>query len=220
LHNFIKWNNFNNNIYLYKKPVLDRVELSFNADERTAHKHLVAKFDFDKKKSDAYASDLKQQQYQNFYFTLPIFLLIVGLLLNSQRVQQRMAVLRSQIQQSGGAINYLQGLMQSKSSAVEQSQPPQSKAAASKAAKFAQKHQTSRDSDSETAGRARPAARSVAPSTPTTVRFVEPAPVLPAQLSKNDQSDEGSVEESDSVEGEYAIVKNPATTLKRKVNKI
>ncbi len=209
--------------------MLDRVELSFNVDESTAHKHLVAKFDFDKNKSDAYTYDLKQQQYQNVYFTLPIFVLIVGLLLNSKKVQQRLVVFRNGVQQSGGVVNYLQSLLQSKSQPVVTEQPSKPSKATNK---FAQKHQqASRDSDSEVSkaksvlGRSSLAGNSssTAPSTPTMAVpkvFNEPAVMISsAQLSKNDRSDEGSLEESDSVEGDYAIVKNPATT-KRKVKKI
>ena len=93
---------------LQQQPVLQRTELSFFADK--AHKHLVANFTFDRKKLNNYAIDSKQQQYQNVYFTLPLFILIIGLLLNSKKVQLYINNLRAYIQQRGGLVKFMKSL--------------------------------------------------------------------------------------------------------------
>ena len=65
---------------LHQQPVLQKTELSFYSD--SAHKHLAVSFDMDVKKNDHQAYDAKQQQYQTFYFTVPLFLVAIALLLN------------------------------------------------------------------------------------------------------------------------------------------
>lgn len=97
---------------LQQLQVIDRTEASFYTD--SAHKHLSARFDLDKKKESSNAYDIKQQQYQNFYFTLPLFILIVGLILNSSKAQQNLSNIRNSIQQKGGLVNFIQSLISSK----------------------------------------------------------------------------------------------------------
>ena len=196
------------------------MELNFYVDESTAHKHLIAKFDFDKKKSDAYTYDLKQQQYQNVYFTLPLFVLIVSLLLNSQKLQQRFNSLRNSVHLSGGLGNYIQGLLQKKSVA-----PVVTEQKSTKVSRFASKqhHQSNKDSDNETARSGQKSKNATPAATPVMAAKLAtpPTPTTVAEPSKNDQSDNDnlSVDESDSVEGDYAILKNPVVT-KRKAKKI
>lgn len=92
---------------LQQLPVIESVELSFYSD--SAHKHLLVDFDLDKK-NFAFGFDFKQQQYQNFYFTLPLFILVIGLFLNSKRVQIYLQQIYSQIEQKGGFVMYFQSL--------------------------------------------------------------------------------------------------------------
>jgi hypothetical protein len=94
---------------LQQHPVLQRTELSFYAD--SAHKHLSANFLYDRKKLSSYQSYDKQQQYQNVYFTLPLFILIVGLLLNSKKVQFYLNTVRVFVQQRGGWTKLVQSFL-------------------------------------------------------------------------------------------------------------
>ena len=75
---------------LQQQPVIQKTELSFYSD--SAHKHLSVSFDLDANKNSNQAYDMRQQQYQNFYFTLPLFILIIGLLLNSSKVKQQLSI--------------------------------------------------------------------------------------------------------------------------------
>ena len=90
---------------LNQQPVLETTELGFYAD--AAHKHLVVNFDKDNSKN--FSFDFKQQQYQNVYFTLPLAILLIGLLLNSTKVQQSLLGFKAYVDQRGGFVKFLQG---------------------------------------------------------------------------------------------------------------
>jgi hypothetical protein len=94
---------------LQQQSVVEKTEISFYAD--SIHKHLNAQFDMEKKRNQFFGFDLKQQQYQNFYFTLPLFILIVGLVINSTKVQSSLNVLMNSINSNGGFIKYIQSLL-------------------------------------------------------------------------------------------------------------
>ena len=85
-------------LQLQQQPVIDSVELGFYAN--SAHKHLAVSFD-KKNQENSFFEGYKKEQYQNFYMTLPLFILIVGVLLNSKKVQQQLYWLKNFIQQKG-----------------------------------------------------------------------------------------------------------------------
>lgn len=90
---------------LQQLPVLEKTELSFYADSK--HKHFQVKLDLDKKKSGSYGGDSKQQ-YQNFYFTLPLFIIAVGIFLNLKKVKEILVNLIQSLQQKGGLTKFLE----------------------------------------------------------------------------------------------------------------
>lgn len=91
---------------LNQLPVIESMELGFISD--SAHKHLSAKFDFTKKNTDFFDQDHGKEQYQNFYMTLPLFIVIVGILLNSKSVQKQIASFRGYVEQRGGIVKAAQ----------------------------------------------------------------------------------------------------------------
>jgi len=82
------------------------MELDFITDK--PYKHLNAKFVLDKKNANYFDQDHRQHQYQNFYMTLPLFIVIVGILLNSKSVQKQITNLRTYIENGGGVIKIAQ----------------------------------------------------------------------------------------------------------------
>jgi hypothetical protein len=108
---------------LQQQPVIESVELSFYAD--SAHKQLVANFDMDKKNYNGFGFDFKQQQYQNFYFTLPLFILMIGLVLNSRRVQQYLQQSYSYVEHKGGFVKYFQALVNPQKANISSVAPAQ-----------------------------------------------------------------------------------------------
>lgn len=84
---------------LSKQPIIESMELGFFTD--SAHKHLTAKFDLDKKSQEYFDQTQLQQQYQNVYMTLPLFIVIIGILLNSSIVQKKLVSCQNFIEQKG-----------------------------------------------------------------------------------------------------------------------
>jgi hypothetical protein len=104
---------------LSQQPTVESMELGFFAD--SAHKHLRAKFDLDKSAKEAHFHHANQQQYQNFYMTLPLFIVIAGILLNSSVVQKKLTACRSFIEQKGGISRALQATFQTSEQAANTS---------------------------------------------------------------------------------------------------
>lgn len=127
---------------LQQQPVMQKTELSFYAD--SAHKHLQVSFVLDSRKNANL--ELGQQQYQNFYFTLPLFVLVVGLLLNSKLVKGHLNNFYGLVQQRGGFVKFVQGLFNPQQNIVQPVVSGQSKM--SKSA-YHQQKVMSKDSDSE-----------------------------------------------------------------------
>jgi len=95
---------------LSKQPIIESMELGFFTD--SAHKHLTAKFDLDKKSQEYFDQTQLQQQYQNVYMTLPLFIVIIGILLNSSIVQKKLVSCQNFIEQKGGISRALQSTFQ------------------------------------------------------------------------------------------------------------
>jgi len=133
-------------LHLQQQPVIESVELSFYAD--AAHKHLAANFDLDKKNYNGFGFDLKQQQYQNFYFTLPLFILVIGLFLNTKKVQQYLVQFYNHVEQRGGFVKYAQSLVNQQAKLAPQ--PVVSSQKASRPShRAASKEQAANSSDTE-----------------------------------------------------------------------
>ena len=126
---------------LQQQPVMQKTELSFYADR--AHKHLQVGFALDGRKSANL--ELGQRQYQNFYFTLPLFVLVVGLLLNSKLVKGHLNSFYGLVQQRGGFVKFVQGLV----SAQQNVQPAVSGPSKMSKSAYHQQKVLGKDSDSE-----------------------------------------------------------------------
>ncbi|CAF0810412.1 unnamed protein product [Brachionus calyciflorus] len=134
-------------LQLQQQPVVDKTELSFYADN--SHRHLNLEFNNNQENEASDFFDLKREQYQNVYFTLPLFIIIVSLVLNYKTVQTFLLNLRSQISQRGGILNYLASSLQ------KQPSPEQNLIQSSKPSKSVKTGKKSKDqgSDSETVQR-------------------------------------------------------------------
>jgi hypothetical protein len=64
---------------MQQQPVLQKTELSFYAD--STHKHLAVSFELDTTNRNGHF-DMRPQQYQTFYWTVPIFLIAIVLVIN------------------------------------------------------------------------------------------------------------------------------------------
>lgn len=96
---------------LAQLPVIESMELGFYSD--STHKHLKAKFDLDKRTQEYFDNEHGQQQYQNVYMTLPLFIVIVGILLNSKSVQKQLSSFKNYVEQNGGLMKAAQSSFQS-----------------------------------------------------------------------------------------------------------
>lgn len=95
---------------LAQQPVVESLEMGFLAD--SGHKHLQVRFDLDKKTQENFTHS-HQQQYQNVYMTLPLFVVIMGILLNSAIVQKKLMSCKNYIEQRGGVTRAFQSTFQS-----------------------------------------------------------------------------------------------------------
>lgn len=91
---------------LSQQTVIESMELDFMTDR--PHKHLSARFVLDKKNANYFDQDHRQEQYQNVYMTLPLFVVIIGVLLSLSSVQKQLTNLRSYIENGGGVIKIAQ----------------------------------------------------------------------------------------------------------------
>ena len=64
---------------MHQQPIIQKTELSFYSD--SSHKHLSVSFDLDTKNGNSFF-DMRHQQYQTFYWTVPIFLIAIVLVFN------------------------------------------------------------------------------------------------------------------------------------------
>lgn len=87
---------------LSQLPVIESVEVGFLADN--PHKHLSVNFNVGKKGESLFDLGHKQQQYQNFYMTLPLFIVIVGILLNSKSVQKQLYSCKNFVDSKGKIV--------------------------------------------------------------------------------------------------------------------
>jgi len=101
---------------------VQRVELTFLAEN--LHQHLRVSFDYDKKTETSF--DLRQNQYQNVYSTVPLFVLVIALVLNWKTVRERVFGFNSLVKQSGGLLPALRSLI------LKKEQVPQSNKTANK----------------------------------------------------------------------------------------
>ncbi len=108
---------------LNQLQAIQRVEFNFLAEN--LHKHLSVSFDYDKKSETSF--DLRQNQYQNVYSTVPLFILVIALVLNWKVVQERLLVLNSLIKQNGGFLPAIRTLIIKKEPQSQQNNKSNSK---------------------------------------------------------------------------------------------
>lgn len=91
---------------LNQLPVVEGMEVGFVAD--CIHKHLNVLFDLSQK-GEAYFEQeaFGQEQYQNVYMTLPLFIVIMGILLNSKSVRKQLFLFRDYVNQKGKSNSVL-----------------------------------------------------------------------------------------------------------------
>jgi hypothetical protein len=127
--NLFSWSSTSNSLtqaqisQLNQLQAIQRVELTFLAEN--FHKHLSVSFDYDKKAEISF--DLRQNQYQNVYSTVPLFILVIALVLNWKTVQERLFGLNSLIKQNGGLLPAIRSLIFKKEQQVQQSSKPTNK---------------------------------------------------------------------------------------------
>ena len=91
---------------LSQLPVAESVEMGFFAD--SVYKHLDVRLDLSQKGEGYFErQELGKEQYQNVYMTLPLFIVIVGILLNSKSVRKQLFLFRDFVNQKGKEAGFI-----------------------------------------------------------------------------------------------------------------
>jgi hypothetical protein len=205
---------------LQQQTVLQKTELSFYTDTTTmSHKHLSVSFDealggFSKNNNNN-RGKRDDDEYQTFYFTVPIFLIVIGILLNSNKVMQQLGNLNSILQQRGGLVNFFQSFFASSTKTTTSA--ASIKSTTSKSANMQQKTSSTRAKDSDASSKPSPRQQKVST---VTAEDTAAASALNTDDFNIDDYETVNIDPADDAPPTPELISLANSTIKRKAKRI